>query len=48
MTRLDLLLAYQRAKDAGFHAFAAALADLLRQQLNSPPTPATPRAESPT
>lgn len=34
MTRLDLMLAIERAEASGFHAFAAALAELLRKNLS--------------
>ncbi len=33
MTRLTLMLAIQQAESEGFHGYARALADLLRQQL---------------
>lgn len=32
MNRLHLLLAIQRAEEAGFHAFAAALREILRRE----------------
>lgn len=36
MTPLHLMLAIQRAEAAGFHHFAAALAELLRRELARP------------
>ena len=35
MTRIHLMLAIQRAKADGFHNFAAALAELLKSELEN-------------